>query len=64
LDPESTLLVEKTLKGRTCIWITHSPDQEARVATRSLVLPRLAFGKTVFDDDEDNDIEEITMTSD
>jgi hypothetical protein len=40
LDPESTLLVEATLKTRTCIWITHNPEQEARVATKSLIIPR------------------------
>jgi ABC-type phosphate transport system ATPase subunit len=54
LDPESTLLVENTLKGRTCIWITHSPEQESRVATRSLVLPRLAHNKE--DEDETTEI--------
>ncbi|KAJ1913816.1 hypothetical protein H4219_005051, partial [Mycoemilia scoparia] len=38
LDPESTLRVERTLKGRnTCLWITHDPAQEQRVATKSLM---------------------------
>ncbi|KAL0091178.1 ATP-binding cassette transporter [Phycomyces blakesleeanus] len=41
LDPESTLLVEESLKTRTCVWITHNPQQEERVATQSLVLYRL-----------------------
>lgn len=58
LDPESTLLVEKTLKGRTCIWITHSPQQEERVATRSLVLPRLAHNSK----DEENDLDTSSAT--
>ncbi|KAI9012093.1 P-loop containing nucleoside triphosphate hydrolase protein [Phycomyces nitens] len=42
LDPESTLLVEQTLRTRTCVWITHNPQQEERVATKSLVLYRLS----------------------
>lgn len=54
LDPESTLLVENTLKGRTCIWITHSPQQEERVATRSLVLPRLAYNTKDEEDELDS----------
>lgn len=54
LDPESTLLVEKTLKKRTCIWITHSPEQEARVATRTLTLQRL-WHKSVDNDDDLSD---------
>ncbi|CAO3617603.1 unnamed protein product [Mucor fragilis] len=58
LDPESTLLVENTLKGRTCIWITHSPQQEERVATRSLVLPRLAYNSK----DEENDLDTNSAT--
>jgi ABC-type phosphate transport system ATPase subunit len=58
LDPESTLMVENTLKGRTCIWITHSPQQEERVATRSLVLPRLAYSTK----DEENDIDLSSAT--
>ncbi|KAI8377782.1 P-loop containing nucleoside triphosphate hydrolase protein [Radiomyces spectabilis] len=52
LDPESTLLVEETLKSRTCIWITHSNEQESRVATKSLVLNRqTASSESVKDDD-------------
>lgn len=58
LDPESTLLVENTLKGRTCIWITHSPQQEERVATRSLVLPRLAYNSK----DEENELDSNSAT--
>ncbi|KAL9558258.1 hypothetical protein MBANPS3_001001 [Mucor bainieri] len=58
LDPESTLLVENTLKGRTCIWITHSPQQEERVATRSLVLPRLAYSSK----DEENELDTNSAT--
>ncbi|KAJ1679057.1 hypothetical protein EV182_002813, partial [Spiromyces aspiralis] len=38
LDPESTTKVEATLKSRTCIWITHDPAQEKRVANKSLIL--------------------------
>lgn len=40
LDPESTLLVEKTLKSYTCVWITHSPEQSERVSTKTLTLGR------------------------
>jgi len=45
LDPATTLLVEQTILqgGLTgysplVLWITHNPEQEARVAQRSLVL--------------------------
>jgi ABC-type multidrug transport system ATPase subunit len=45
LDPATTLLVEKTLlQGNVSgfapliLWITHNPEQEARVAQRTLVL--------------------------
>ena len=38
LDPESIELVEKTLKSRTCVWITHDPEQQERVATNSLTI--------------------------
>lgn len=40
LDPESVKLVEETLKSRTCVWITHDPRQQERVATDSLTLTR------------------------
>jgi ABC-type phosphate transport system ATPase subunit len=40
LDPDSTLLVEKTLKLYTCVWITHSPEQSERVSTKTLTLGR------------------------
>ncbi|KAG2233187.1 P-loop containing nucleoside triphosphate hydrolase protein [Thamnidium elegans] len=62
LDPESTLLVEKTLKGRTCIWITHSPQQETRVATKSLVLPRLSSNASVSDDESDGTATELSLS--
>lgn len=52
LDPESTLLVEKTLKTKTCIWITHSPEQEARVATNTLTLKRLYGSNKSMDEDD------------
>jgi ABC-type phosphate transport system ATPase subunit len=58
LDPESTLLVENTLKGRTCVWITHNPEQETRVATHSLVL-RYKLEQ----DDDDDDATEISMAT-
>ncbi|KAL1925053.1 uncharacterized protein VTP21DRAFT_4707 [Calcarisporiella thermophila] len=40
LDPESAELVERTLIKRrmTCIWVTHSPEQEKRVAKKTLSL--------------------------
>ncbi|KAI9488458.1 P-loop containing nucleoside triphosphate hydrolase protein [Zychaea mexicana] len=50
LDPESCLLVEKTLKTKTCIWITHSAEQESRVATNTLTLKRLASKSAEADD--------------
>ncbi|KAI9259030.1 P-loop containing nucleoside triphosphate hydrolase protein [Sporodiniella umbellata] len=52
LDPESTLLVEKSLRGRTCIMITHNPEQEKRLATRSIYLPRLALPQRPTEDDQ------------
>jgi hypothetical protein len=38
LDPETCLLVEKSLKDKTCLWISHDPLQEARVASATLTL--------------------------
>ncbi|KAJ2157582.1 hypothetical protein GGF46_004400 [Coemansia sp. RSA 552] len=38
LDPQSTLMVEDALAGRTCMWITHDDVQEARVAARTLTI--------------------------
>ncbi|KAG1444928.1 hypothetical protein G6F56_010103 [Rhizopus delemar] len=40
LDPESIELVEKTLKGKTCVWITHDPKQQERVGTNTLTLSK------------------------
>ncbi|KAL2918518.1 hypothetical protein HK105_201938 [Polyrhizophydium stewartii] len=40
LDPETCRLVEADLRVRNCIWITHDPAQELRVATASIVLGR------------------------
>ncbi|KAF1803997.1 P-loop containing nucleoside triphosphate hydrolase protein [Mucor lusitanicus] len=40
LDPESIKLVENTLKSKTCIWISHDPGQQERVATNTLTLTR------------------------
>ncbi|KAJ3070586.1 hypothetical protein HDU98_006369 [Podochytrium sp. JEL0797] len=34
---ETCLLVEDTLRNHNCIWVTHDPDQEARVKDASLV---------------------------
>ncbi|KAI8343697.1 P-loop containing nucleoside triphosphate hydrolase protein, partial [Chlamydoabsidia padenii] len=63
LDPESTLLVEATLKKRTCIWITHNPEQEARVATRSLIIPRYYAMNHPSDSvaTNEDDVTQITM---
>ena len=33
LDPETTLMVERDLVLWPCVWITHSEEQEKRVAT-------------------------------
>ncbi|KAI8974729.1 ATP-binding cassette transporter [Pilobolus umbonatus] len=38
LDAESIELVESTLKGHTCIWITHDSKQAERVATHTINL--------------------------
>jgi len=38
LDPKTSILVECTLQKYTCLWITHNPEQERRVATQHLVL--------------------------
>ncbi|KAJ1652185.1 hypothetical protein IWQ61_007416 [Dispira simplex] len=38
LDPQSTRLVEATLRDYTCLWITHDPHQAERVATQFLDL--------------------------
>ncbi|RIA89297.1 P-loop containing nucleoside triphosphate hydrolase protein [Glomus cerebriforme] len=38
LDPTTCLLVEKTLKEYTCILVTHSPEQESRLATNTYKL--------------------------
>ncbi|KAJ3285168.1 hypothetical protein HK104_009610 [Borealophlyctis nickersoniae] len=40
LDPDTAILVERSLSNFTCVWITHSPEQEARVATHTLTLGR------------------------
>ncbi|KAI9208676.1 putative ATP-binding cassette transporter [Polychytrium aggregatum] len=40
LDAATCQKVEATLKSHTCIWITHDPAQEERVATASLLLER------------------------
>jgi len=36
LDPTTCLLVEESLKEHACIVVTHNPEQERRIATRSL----------------------------
>ncbi|CAB4486672.1 unnamed protein product [Rhizophagus irregularis] len=38
LDPNTTLLVEETLKEHTCIIVTHSPEQETRISTKTYKL--------------------------
>lgn len=40
LDPESIELVERTLKNKTCIWITHDPKQQERVGSHTLTLSK------------------------
>ncbi|CAG8784170.1 6236_t:CDS:2, partial [Dentiscutata erythropus] len=37
LDPTTCLLVERTLKDYTCIWVTHNMEQENRVSNHRLV---------------------------
>ncbi|CEG76012.1 hypothetical protein RMATCC62417_10973 [Rhizopus microsporus] len=63
LDPESIQLVEKTLKTKTCIWITHDPKQQERVGTHSLTLAK-SNGSTPngsTDQSDDNDTISIQM---
>lgn len=38
LDEANTRLVESILRGKTCIWVTHSDEQARRVADRILYL--------------------------
>ncbi len=38
LDPESVGAVESSLAASTCVWVTHHPEQAARMATRVLDL--------------------------
>ncbi|KAI8922106.1 P-loop containing nucleoside triphosphate hydrolase protein, partial [Powellomyces hirtus] len=38
LDPDACARVEETLKEYTCIWVTHSQEQENRMATAILTL--------------------------
>lgn len=36
LDPDSVRAVETSLRTRTCVWVTHLPEQAERVGTRVL----------------------------
>jgi ABC-type multidrug transport system ATPase subunit len=36
LDPDATAAVEASLRGRTCVWVTHLPEQAERVGSRVL----------------------------
>jgi ABC-type multidrug transport system ATPase subunit len=38
LDPGSVEAVEQSLAASTCVWVTHHPEQAARMATRVLTL--------------------------
>ncbi|KAI8373190.1 P-loop containing nucleoside triphosphate hydrolase protein [Radiomyces spectabilis] len=58
LDPQAVSLVEKTLKGKTCIWITHDPQQEQRVATRTLKMTRQRAPTPLDSDEESQGIQE------
>jgi len=40
LDPQTCSLVEETLREYTCIWVTHNPEQEKRVATKTVRLEK------------------------
>jgi ABC-type phosphate transport system ATPase subunit len=52
LDPDTIAKVEDTLKSRTCLWITHDPEQQQRVATSTLEMKK---PNRYRDDDDDND---------
>ncbi|GAA5811572.1 hypothetical protein MFLAVUS_005011 [Mucor flavus] len=60
LDPESVELVEKYLKSKTCIWITHDPKQQQRVATHTLTLSKSQ--NSSINDDENGDTNSSTTT--
>lgn len=36
LDRDAALRVEELLQGRACVWVTHSDEQAARVASRTI----------------------------
>ena len=36
LDGDAALRVEELLRGRACVWVTHSDEQAARVASRTI----------------------------
>ncbi|KAI9187981.1 hypothetical protein H9P43_002372 [Blastocladiella emersonii ATCC 22665] len=49
LDPDSTLLVEETLRAHgSCLWVTHSEEQAARVATHILRLDKASSAPPSF----------------
>jgi hypothetical protein len=49
LDEDSVLLVEKTLRDRklAALWVTHSDEQERRVAVRTIQLGPREGGGTI-----------------
>ncbi|CAG8661291.1 12464_t:CDS:2 [Ambispora leptoticha] len=49
LDHQTCLLVEESLREYACIWVTHDPEQEKRVATKTLKLERLGDNAVVAD---------------
>jgi ABC-type multidrug transport system ATPase subunit len=38
LDPDSVAAVEESLAMRTCVWVTHHPEQAERMGTRILTI--------------------------
>lgn len=62
LDPESVGLVEEYLKSKTCIWITHDPRQQERVATHTLTLRRHHSNSFTSDDYDDEDASSSATT--
>ncbi|ORX85297.1 ATP-binding cassette transporter [Basidiobolus meristosporus CBS 931.73] len=58
LDPSTCLAVEKTLAQYTCLWITHNPEQEKRIATKTLTFSgdNVRYESLVIDPETPTDI--------
>ncbi|OBZ86423.1 Phosphate import ATP-binding protein PstB 1 [Choanephora cucurbitarum] len=61
LDPETIEMVEKTLKGKTCVWITHDSGQQERVGTNTLHLKHPENQDNEEEEDRNSDSTTIDM---